>query len=285
MRNFFSFFFLIITGMFFLFSCDVLTIGSSDDGNELSSKLIESLDSDPENFDACLQILDEYQDSLQNREFDSIVAKAVIEKISDMDIRYEIAGSNIKLVGPLRKCLIVNSAEISFEEHEDDFTERNLLKILSSNLYPLVEITINCAVVDRVPNDQYINSFEHEVSVKDGNNNSISDFGKFKLKEENISDYIGPNTGYEIDKNDEKEILLRYKLWDEREAADENKVITERTKKIFLALKSLKNIDNLKIELKLFEHEHESGGGGEVIHTGPRGGRYVIRNGGKQYVK
>ncbi|MFN5911084.1 MAG: hypothetical protein ACK45H_07110 [Bacteroidota bacterium] len=85
-------------------------------------------------------------------------------------------------------------------------------------------------------------------------------------------------------KNKPRLVLLRYKLWDEGEALSENKVIENRTKKVFLALNTLKNLKDLTIELNLYESEAESGGG-EMIHTGPRGGRYVIRNGSKRYVK
>jgi hypothetical protein len=108
---------------------------------------------------------------------------------------------------------------------------------------------------------------------------------KFKLEDENISNYIGPNTYYEMDKEKVRDIKLRYKLWDEGVAKDEGKAITDRTRKVFNALNVLKNTKSLNIEMNLYEIEVNEGGGGEVIHTGPRGGRYVIRNGGKSYVK
>ncbi len=269
--------------IFLFFGCDMINSFDTESDNEIFLKIEESLDNDPENFDACLDIIQEYQDSLQDREIDSIVAKSVMGKLTDMKIRYNLDGSNVKINNPLRKCLVINSAEISFEEYEDSWSERNLLKFLNSNVYPLIEINIKCAVVDRIPSDVYINSFKHEVSVK-GIGNS-SDFSKFKLKDQNIADYIGPNTKYKIDKDEERDIKLRFKLWDEGDAIEEGKVISDRTRKIFNTLIALKNASSLNIELNLYENESDSGGGGEVIHTGPRGGRYVIRNGGKSYVK
>lgn len=282
MKNLFSIY-LLSTVLFLTVSCDMLNSSGSENESIISTKIEESLDNDPQNYDACLQIIDEYQDSLQNSELDSALSKAVLKKITDMDVRFNLEGSNIKFKGPLGKCILVNSAEISFQEHEESWTERNLLKIASSNAYPLIEINIKCRVIARVPNDLYSNSFKYEVLVNGFSNGK--EFEKFKLKDENISNYIGPNTYYEMDKEKVRDIKLRYKLWDEGVAKDEGKAITDRTRKVFNALNVLKNTKSLNIEMNLYEIEVNEGGGGEVIHTGPRGGRYVIRNGGKSYVK
>ena len=282
MKNTFSIY-LLSAVLFLTVSCDMLNSSENDKENIISTKIEESLNNDPQNYDACLQIIDEYQDSLQNSELDSALSKAVLKKITDMEVRFNLEGSNVKFKGPLGKCVLVNSAEISFKEYEESWTERNLMKITSSNAYPLIEINIKCRVIDRVPNNLYRNSFKPEVTVKGFSNGK--DFEKFKLKDENIADFIGPNTYYEMDKEKERNIKLRFKLWDEGVAKDEGKAITDRTRKVFNTLNVLKNTNNLNIELNLYDIEINEGGGGEVIHTGPRGGRYVIRNGGKRYVK
>ena len=272
---------IILASLIMLTSCDGDGIGSN---SEVYKKIMASLDAEPENYDACLQIVEAYEDSLQNRELDSVLAKAVMQKIAESDINYVLDASAIKITGNVQKCVEASSAEISFKEYEESWTERNLMKIMSSNIYPLIEINLQCKVIERVPPNRYATNLDFQVPVKGFLTDGLDGIGKFKLKKEKIADYLGPNTAYEMDKNKERLVLLRYKLWDEGEALSENKVIENRTKKVFLALNTLKNLKDLTIELNLYESEAESGGG-EMIHTGPRGGRYVIRNGSKRYVK
>lgn len=280
----------VILGTSMIFqSCDLLNSNAEGDANsDLLEKITTSLENEPENFQACLDIVESYSDSLENPQVDSTVAKGVMEKITDLEISFALEASQIRFSSPLSKCLRVIGADVRFNEHEESMTERNLLRFFDSNTYPLVEILVKCNVIERLPANQYANRFDYEVPVKDFQGNSISNFGKFRLKDEGIADYVGPNTYYEMNKEEEREILLIYKLWDEAEAAEKSEVISNRTKRIFEALIALQQIDNLKIDLQPYPSESGSsggGGGGEVIHTGPRGGRYVIRNGNKRYVK
>ena len=245
------------------------------DEDDIFTNIEESLDHDPENYDDCIKIIFENQDILKERDLDIALAKAVMKKITDMNIKYNLDGSNVKIIGPLQKCIVVNSAIISFKEYETSISERDLLDIWKSSVYPLIEIYIKCRVIERVNGDLYSSIIKNEVSVN-GFGKSYG-FGKFQLKKNDIEDYIGPNTYYEIDKDKVRYIKLRYKLWD-----DDSKV-SDRTRKIFDVLNALKNSSSLNIKFDLYELDKNTGG--EAVYTGPRGGRYVIRNSKKQYIK
>jgi hypothetical protein len=278
-----------ILNMIVLSSLWLFAISSCESGDniaeksEIYNKLIEELDRDPNNFNACLDIVNEYEDTLTNQELDSSLAKLLMERFTDEEIVYNLEGSNVKITGILKNCLAVNSAEIRFEEHEESLTERNLLRLLESNVYPIVEVILKCRIINEFSNEGYAHSFDYKVELKDFSNQKISDLGVFKIKSEDILDHLFPGGFNESEVNTEREIKLRFKLWDDKEAEDEEKKILGRTKMIFIVLNTLKNIENLNIELKLNELPEDEMAPGETVHTGPRGGKYVIRNGSKRY--
>jgi hypothetical protein len=270
-----------------LASLCLITISSCESGDniaeksEIYNKLIEELERDPNNFNACLDIVNEYEDTLTNQELDSSLAKLLMERFTDEEIVYNLEGSNVKITGILKNCLAVNSAEIRFVEHEESLTERNLLRLLESNVYPIVEVILKCRIINEFSNEGYAHSFDYKVELKDFSNQKISDLGVFKIKSEDILDHLFPGGFNKSEVDSEREIKLRFKLWDDKE--DEEKKISVRTKMIFTVLNTLKNTENLNIELKLNEIPEDEMTPGETVHTGPRGGKYVIRNGSKRY--
>ena len=154
---------------------------------------------------------------------------------------------------------------------------------MESNFYPIVEVIVKCRIINEFSNEGYSQAFDYKVELKDFYKQKISNLGEFNIKTEDLIDHLFPGGFNASEVDTEREIKLRYKLWDDKEAEDEEKRISGRTKMIFTVLNTLKNIKNLNLELKLYENPEDEMGTGETVHTGPRGGKYIIRNGRKKY--
>lgn len=278
-----------------IFFCLIFTIScgtdlwDSNESSELDSedvekKIFDSMESEPENFDACLTIIEDNLDIFNNNEFDSTIASSVLEKFSDGKIIRVLDGRNVKFSSDfLNKSIAVDSVQISFEYHDEGLFERGISDLFSSISYPIAEIRIRCRVIKRSSTKDFwkIEPVMPDV-IKNFYDESIMDVGTFIVTEENVAGPLGmDNSYYKTDVTSQREIVLRSKLWSKQDVT-----ISNRTQKIFTALNVLKNIENLKINLKLTEYEENInyGGQGETVYTGPRGGKYVIRNGQKRYL-
>jgi hypothetical protein len=280
---------LIFISMFFLFGCDTNIFGSNDSNEEnieiVQNQLLESLDNNPNDYDACLGIISENIDLFENKVFDSTIAIAILDKFSEGKIIRVLEGSNLKFSSKfLNSCIATDSAEISFQKYDEGVLERGFSDMFSGVSYPIVDIKIRCRVVKRAATKDF-SKIEKVMSdvVKNFQNEQIFDIGEFIVYEENVAGPLSADDSfYKTDVNYQREIILRSKLWSPKDTT-----ITNKTERIFTTLNALKQIDNLKIDLKLVEYEYnDSNGGGqsETVYTGPRGGKYVMRNGKKRYL-
>jgi hypothetical protein len=264
---------------------------SKKSGDSIKEQVIRLLNKETLDLTTCLKILNENNEKLKNRAFDSTLAKTILNKISSEKLSFNIDGKNVKIKGKLSKCIVVNSLKISLRE----YSERNLLSFWKKDYYPIVEISVKCRVVKRMIGSQYNRLWIIKDSVKLMNNlnEPIFDFKDFQVQSENIDDYLDSEKEepkyHKTDPNKIRYVKLQGKLWDENLLKNSKNKILNRSQKLVSILAISKNLQNVNLELFFDswdggENDRNNGNGGETIYTGSRGGKYVIRNGKKRYI-